>query len=153
MTSRERVQKALNHEQPDRVPLDFGATGQTGISASTLYRLRPALGLPQKPITVIEPFQMLGEVEQDLRDLLQVDVIGLWNPLNMMGVANRGWKPWRMSDGTPVLMAGGFAWQVEADGSVLAFPQGDASAAPSLRLPAGGFFFDNIDRAACLERG
>jgi len=147
MKSRERVQKALNHEQPDRVPLDFGATGQTGISASTLYRLRPALGLPQKPITVIEPFQMLGEVEQDLRDLLQVDVIGLWNPLNMMGVANRGWKPWRMSDGTPVLMAGGFAWRVEADGSVLAFPQGDTSVAPSLKLPAGGFFFDNLDRA------
>ena len=88
MTSRERVRQALNHEQPDRVPVDFGATGQTGISASTLYRLRAALGLPEKPVTVIEPFQLLGEVEQDLRDLLRVDVIGLWNPVNMMGVRN-----------------------------------------------------------------
>jgi hypothetical protein len=147
MTSRARVRKALNHEQPDRVPVDFGATGQTGISASTLYRLRAAVGLPQRPITVIEPFQMLGEVEQDLRDLLQVDVIGLWNPVNMMGLPNQGWKPWRMSDGTPVLMAGGFACRQEPDGSLLAFPQGDVSAAPSLRLPAGGYFFDNIDRA------
>ena len=153
MTSRERVLKALNHEQPDRVPLDFGATGQTGVSASTLYRLRAALGLPEKPVTVIEPFQMLGEVGQDLRDLLRVDVVGLWNPVNMMGVRNEGWKPWRMSDGTPVLMAGAFAWKAAPDGSILAFPQGDASCAPSLKMPAGGFFFDNVDRAPAWQEG
>jgi len=147
MTSRERVRQALNHEQPDRVPVDFGATGQTGISASTLHRLRAALGLQEKPVTVVEPFQLLGEVEQDLRDLLRVDVIGLWNPVNMMGVRNTGWKPWRMSDGTPVLMAGGFACRESPDGSVLAFPQGDSTVPASLKLPAGGYFFDNIDRA------
>jgi hypothetical protein len=147
MTPRERVIAALAHRQPDRVPVDFGATGQTGISASTLYRLRAALGLPEKPVTVIEPFQLLGEVDADLRAALRSDVVGLWNPKNMMGVENAGWKPWTMSDGTPVLMAGGFMWRGDADGSIVAFPQGDASVPPSLRLPAGGFFFDNIDRA------
>jgi hypothetical protein len=147
MTSRERVVAALDHRQPDRVPVDFGATGQTGISASTLYRLRAALGLPEKPVTVIEPFQLLGEVDGDLRAALRSDVVGLWNQKNMMGVENAGWTPWAMSDGTPVLMAGGFAWRRESDGSIVAFPQGDAAALPSLRLPAGGFFFDNIDRA------
>jgi uroporphyrinogen-III decarboxylase len=151
MTSRARVVKALNHEEPDRVPVDFGATGQTGISASTLYRLRAALGLQEKPVTVIEPFQLLGEVEQDLRDLLRVDVIGLWNPVNMMGVRNAAWKPWRMGDGTPVLMAGEFAYREAPDGAVLAFPQGDTTVPPSLKLPAGGCFFDNIDRAPPWE--
>jgi uroporphyrinogen-III decarboxylase len=147
MTSRERVIAALNHRDPDRVPVDFGATGQTGISASALYRLREALGLPQKPVTIIEPFQMLGEVDGELRDRLHADVVGIWNPKNMLGVPNEGWKPWTMSDGTPVLMPGGFAFRTEADGSTVVFPQGDSRAAPSLRLPAGGFFFDNIDRA------
>jgi hypothetical protein len=147
MTSRERVVAALEHRQPDRVPVDFGATGQTGISASTMYRLREALGLPRKPVTVIEPFQLLGEVDADLRVAVHSDVVGLWNPKNMMGVENAGWTRWTMSDGTPVLMAGGFTWRREADGSTVAFPQGDESVAPSLRLPAGGFFFDNIDRA------
>ena len=146
MTSRERVIAALEHRQPDRVPVDFGATGQTGISASTLYRLRAALGLPAKPVTVIEPFQLLGEVDEELRAILRSDVVGLWNPKNMMGVENGQWKPWTMSDGTPVLMAGGFAPRQEPDGSIVAFPQGDARAAPSLGcLPAA--FFDNIDRA------
>lgn len=32
MTSRERVIAAINHQQPDRVPIGFGATGQTGIN-------------------------------------------------------------------------------------------------------------------------
>jgi hypothetical protein len=147
MRSRERVIAALDHRQPDRVPVDFGATGQTGISASTLYRLRAALGLPEKPITVVEPFQLLGEVDAEMRTILRSDVVGLWNPKNMLGVENARWKPWTMSDGTPVLMPGGFVSRQEPDGSTVAFPQGDPSSAPSLRLPAGGFFFDNIDRA------
>jgi hypothetical protein len=147
MTSRERVVAALDHREPDRVPVDFGATGQTGISASTLYRLREAFGLPRAPVRVVEPFQLLGEVDGEMRRRLGSDVVGLWNPGNMLGVANAGWKPWTMGDGTPVLMPGGFTYRVEPDGSTVAFPQGDPSAAPSLRLPAGGFFFDNIDRA------
>ena len=48
MTSRERVLAAINHQQPDRVPIDFGATGQTGISVCALYRLREYLGLPKR---------------------------------------------------------------------------------------------------------
>ena len=40
MTSRERVIAAINHQQPDRVPIDFGSTGQTGINVCAEYRLR-----------------------------------------------------------------------------------------------------------------
>ena len=64
----ERVLQAINHQEPDRVPLDLGATGQSGISASTLYKFRKALGLDEHPVCVHEPFQILGQVEQDLRD-------------------------------------------------------------------------------------
>ena len=40
MTSRERIRTALNHNQPDRVPVDFGGTFETGIAvvASDLHR-------------------------------------------------------------------------------------------------------------------
>jgi len=37
MTSRERLQKALNHQQPDRVPVDIGGTCQL---TGTLERKR-----------------------------------------------------------------------------------------------------------------
>ena len=45
MTSRERVRKAIHHEQPDRVPLDLGSTLVTGIQASAYARLKKALGI------------------------------------------------------------------------------------------------------------
>jgi len=66
MTSRERIIAAINHKEPDYVPLDLGGCGQTGISASTLYRLRKAYGLKEHPIEICEPLQMLGTVEKDL---------------------------------------------------------------------------------------
>ena len=45
MNSRERVSLALQHKEPDRVPLDLGGTTVTGMHISTVYRLRQALGL------------------------------------------------------------------------------------------------------------
>ena len=56
MTSRERVATALNHRQPDKVPVDFGGGFQTGIHVSMVYKLRQALGLdkPGTPVGVVE---------------------------------------------------------------------------------------------------
>ena len=125
----------------------MGATAQTGISASVLYKFRKALGLEEKPILVHEPYQMLGHVDEDVRQVLDVDVIGLWNPVNFMGVRNESWKPWEMPDGTPVLMAGGFEYDVDKYGNIYTYPQGDRTAEPSMKMPAGGYFFDNIDRS------
>ncbi len=146
MNSRERLSATLQHRQPDKVVLDLGATSQTGISASTLYGLREALGLPQKPITIQEPAQILGQVDEDVRHALGVDVVGLWNPVNTLGVRNQDWKPWNMPDGTPTLMAGGMAFSTDSQGVILTYPQGDTSVSPSMKLPTGGYFFDNIDR-------
>ena len=145
MDSRERLAATLRHEEPDRVVLDLGATSQTGISASALYGLRKALGLEERPITVQEPAQVLGQVDEDLRQALGVDVVGLWNPGNTLGVPNRDWKPWSMPDGTPTLMAGGMAFSVDAEGCTYTYPQGDLSVAPSMKMPSGGYFFDNIE--------
>ncbi|TFG58960.1 MAG: methyltransferase, partial [Spirochaetales bacterium] len=76
-----------------------------------------------------------------------VDVIGLWNRGNLLGVPNSGWKSWSMPDGTPVEMPGGFEYSLDGDGAALVYPQGDRTAGPSLKLPKGGFFLDNIPRA------
>ena len=60
MTSRERVKKAINHQETDRIPLDLGSTMVTGIQASTYAKLRKALGLRDQPVKIIDPFQMLA---------------------------------------------------------------------------------------------
>jgi len=39
MNSRERVLCALNHREPDRVPIDLGGTRQSGIAATAYHRV------------------------------------------------------------------------------------------------------------------
>ncbi|MEG0913947.1 MAG: uroporphyrinogen decarboxylase family protein [Oscillospiraceae bacterium] len=144
MTSRERVIAAINHQQPDRCPIDLGGCGQTGMNVSTMYRLRKALGLDDHRLKVIEPFQMLGEVEEDLRKAVHSDVVGLWNTGNMMGYKNDNWKPWDMDDKTPTYMGGGFEYDVNEKGDKMFYCCGDRTAPYSCCMPKNGSFFDNV---------
>jgi hypothetical protein len=153
MRSRERVVEALNHREPDRVPLDLGGSVLTGMHASSVYKLRQALKLddPGTPVKVTDPYQMLGEVGMDLIDTLEVDVVPVPAVKTLFGFGNEGWKPWTLPDGTPVLVPEAFNTVPEANGDVLMYPQGDRSAGPSGRMPAGGFYFDEIIRQPPLD--
>jgi hypothetical protein len=148
MNSRERVQLALNHKEADRVPLDLGGCGQTGMHVSTVYALRQALKLdpPGTPVKVIESFQMLGEIKADLQDALGVDVVGLGGTTGFFGFENDGWKPWTTFDGTPVLVPALFNTEPNEHGEILMYPQGDNSVPPCAKMPDGGFYFDAIVR-------
>jgi hypothetical protein len=121
--------------------------------ASTVYLLRQALNLdpPGTPVKVIEPYQILGEIKPDLLDILGVDVAPLPTPRTMFGFENTGWKPWTLFDGTPVLVPEAFNTDPDENGDILMYPEGDRSAAPSGRMPAGGFYFDGIVRQPPLD--
>jgi len=144
---------ALAHRQGDQVPLDLGGSLVTGIHASSVYRLRQALGLdaPGTPVKVVEPYQMLGEVKPDLAEALGVDVVSVGRPDNMFGFSNEDWKPWELFDGTPVLVPGKFNTEPGPDGSIYMYPGGDTSVPPSARMPKGGFYFDALERQGPLD--
>ena len=59
---------------------------------SSVYKLRQALGLdpPGTPVRVVEPFQMLGEIADDLMDALGSDVVGLSRPTRLFRFPERG---------------------------------------------------------------
>lgn len=153
MTSRERLQKALDHQQPDRVPVDIGATFVTGIHVSALARLRRAvLGHNHHPIKVCEPYQMLGEVDDELRAALGIDVIGSLARKSIFGTDEHAWKPFTFWDGTPLLVPHNFNITIEPEtGDWLIYPEGDTSVPPSGRLPQGGYFFDAIVRQEPID--
>jgi hypothetical protein len=151
MTGRERFRKALNHEQTDRPPIDMGATWVTSISASAYSRLRTALSLQSGPVKVHEPLQLLGEVEDDARQKLGIDVAGIWPQGTIFGYKNIGWKPWKLQDGTDVLVSKEFETTTDENGDILIYPKGDRTAQPSGRLPKGGFYFDAIVRQEPLD--
>ncbi|MBM4081708.1 MAG: hypothetical protein FJ278_18535, partial [Planctomycetes bacterium] len=145
MTSRERVLAALNHQEPDRVPIDLGGTFVTGIAAQALDRLRKRLGLEDRPVKVFDVLQMLGEVEMDVVERLQVDVLPVEPPAMTFGLPRGDWKPWRLFDGTDVLVPGKFHVTASPEGDWLLHPPSSPSASPIGRMPKDGFYFDGID--------
>ena len=88
MDSRYRLKTALEHRNSGTFPIDFGATPVTGIHVLIVEKLRQHFGLEYKPIKVIEPYQMLGEVDDELIDILGIDVVGAFGKNNMF-VATR----------------------------------------------------------------
>jgi len=146
MTSRERVVSALSHREPDRVPIDFGSTGVTGVHVSCIAQLREYFGLEKRLVKAHEPYQMLGILDEDLMQAMGVDVDGVSRPKTLFGYRNRDWKPWRMPDGLEILVSEEFRVTTDAKGDILIYPEGDLSAPPSGRMPKDGYFFDTIIR-------
>src|SRR5512139_3860313 len=90
MNSKERIKASLKHKKPDRIATDFGGTAVTGVHVLAIDKLRDYFGLEKKPVRVIEPYQMLGEIDDDLAEIMSIDVIGLTPPNNMFGIRNYG---------------------------------------------------------------
>jgi uroporphyrinogen-III decarboxylase len=111
-----------------------------------VYKLRKAYGLPEHPVKVVDCYQLLGEVEDDLREKLCADCVLITPYTNLFGFRNDGWKPWTLFDGTPVLVPAGFNTKVEANGGIYQYPQGDTSVPPSGFIPKNGYYFDAIRR-------
>jgi hypothetical protein len=148
LTSRQRILRACAHQEPDKLPVDFGGGFQTGMHVSIVYKLRQALGLdrPGTPVKVVEVYQMLGEIAPDLREALGIDTVNVGGTGTMFGFPQTDFKEWVLADGTPVLVPGAFNTQYEPNGDLLQWPGNDRSVPPSGRMPAGGHFFDAIIR-------
>lgn len=69
MNLKERLRKALQHEQPDRVPVDFGSNAVIGMHVWIVDKLRDYFGLEKRPVRALEPYQMLEEIENDFLEV------------------------------------------------------------------------------------
>ncbi len=148
MNPRERILSCLSHSEPDKLPLDLGSSMITGIHISSLHRLKVSLGLirPDEPVKVFEPYQMLGEVDDELRKALGVDTVALVSPKNFFGFENENWKQWTFFDGTPLLVPARFNTVADDSGYIYQYPEGDTSVSPSAKMPHNGFYFDSVIR-------
>ncbi len=73
MKPRERVMTALDHREPDRIPIDLGATIVTSIAKQTYIELKKHLGLPLEAIKMVDYVQQLPYVDEALMDRFGVD--------------------------------------------------------------------------------
>lgn len=141
MNSRERVLKAVNFEQPDRVPIDLGALRASGINAAVYHKLKRRMGI-NTPTKVEDSMQILAEVEPEVLERLHIDVVPLEPALArwMQQDASAGIAK-RLFDGTTVYFAPGTNITEEKDGSwILRGSRGE----PVARMPKDGFYFDFI---------
>ncbi len=149
MNGREKLRAALLHRDGP-VPMDFGSTAVTGMHVTCVAALRDHYGLAKRPVKAVEPYQMLGLVEEDLAKALGLDVAGVFPRNTMFGFPNDDWKPWRAPWGQDLLVAGKFNVEQRGDG-IFIFPEGDTKAPASGHMPGGGFFFDTIVRQEPID--
>jgi hypothetical protein len=150
-SSRQNFLKTINHKQPDKVVVDFGSTSVTGIHVLIVEKLREYYGLEKMPVKVVEPYQMLGEIDSELINAMDIDVIGLFSAKNMFGVLNENWKVHKTPWGQEVLFPGGFNYTYNSNGDILMYPEGDTSVPPSSMMPKSGYFFDALDRQQPID--
>ena len=74
MESRARVLAALEHREADRVPRDLAGTRYSSIHAEAYERLRPALGLPEAEVRIVDTTQGLAGIHDDVLERLGADV-------------------------------------------------------------------------------
>ncbi len=145
MNARERVANAVAHKDGP-VPMDFGAGPTSGIHSSVVAGLRDWYGLEKRPVKIIEPFQMLGEVDEELQAILGVDTEGITGRTNMFGFENARWREWKAPWGQELLIPEDFKVSYDHEGATYLYPAGDTSVGPSGKMPSGGWFFDAIIR-------
>ncbi len=150
-SSRKNFIKTINHQQPDKVVVDFGSTAVTGIHVLIIEKLREYYRLEKKPVKVIEPYQMLGEIDSELIREMDIDVLGLFSAKNMFGVPNEDWKVHKTLWGQEVLFPGNFNYTFNSNGDILMYPEGDTSLPPSGMMPKSGYFFDALDRQGPID--
>ena len=141
MTPRERVWKTVNHQLPDRVPIDLGSMIASGIAANAYDKVKRKLGIHTRT-KVPYPYSMLALVEDEVLRRFHVDVVPLDLPAVLSMVRpDREWVPRRLFDGTEVLFPPGTQIAERADGSWV-FLNADGSPS-SFRMPRGGYYFDD----------
>lgn len=101
MTSRERVLMSLNHETPDRVPVDCNAHRSSGIAVQTYKRLREHIGLPASNLYMYDVLQQLAIVEDDVLDYFKIDTVQFGYEFYK---DESYWKNWKLHDGTEVMI-------------------------------------------------
>ena len=141
VNSRERVLKAVNFQQPDRVPIDLGGIRASGINAVVYDKLKKRMGI-DTPTRVHDTMQILAELEMDVIDRLHVDVLPL-EPMTAKWARQAAFEGVRKTlfCGLEVYFQPGTNIETKGDGSWVLKGSGGRDIA---RMPKDGYYFDLI---------
>lgn len=136
MTPRERILAAIAHREPDRVPLDLGATPSSGISATAYGRLKRHLGIAGGATQVYDVVQQLAQPEETILDRFGVDVLDIGRTFNDRP---EDWYDVALADGQPAQYPAWFHPRRDPDGGWTAT---NSEGLEIARMPSDGHYFD-----------
>jgi uroporphyrinogen decarboxylase len=135
MNSRERILAAIEHREPDRVPIDLGSTPSSGISAIAYGNLKKHLGIAEGHTRIYDVCQQVAQPEDMILDRFKVDVVDIGLLFN---THDEDWYDVTVADGQAAQYPSWFHPRQEPDGSWT----GHKNGVDLNRMPAGGTFFD-----------
>jgi len=135
VTPRQRILSAIDHREPDRIPVDLGATPSSGISAIAYTHLKAHLHLGDGHTRIYDVVQQLAQPEECILDRFGVDVLDVGRTFNQR---DEDWYDIRLADDSIAQYPSWFHPVSRSDGSFEAEQGGGVIA----RMPAGGTFFD-----------
>lgn len=138
MNSRERVLAAVNFQRPDRVPIDLGATGASGINAAVYDQLKKHMGIAT-PTRIHGTMLIMAALDPEVLERLHVDVLPLDPTVACWGrrPAEEGVRK-KLFSGTDVYFAPGTDIDEREAGWFLK----DAGGRDLATMPDGGYYFD-----------
>jgi uroporphyrinogen decarboxylase len=142
LTSRERVLRAVNYREVDRVPIDLGGMKASGIAVKAYNQLKAQLGI-ETPTRIWDPKFMIASVEEEVLRRFHLDVV----PLDVSSAAQDlmpegAWVPRTLYEGAEGLLPPGTGVDRDSEGRWVLL---DSDGSPtSLRMPRGGYYFDDV---------
>ena len=149
MTSRERILSAINHIQPDKVPIDLGSSTVTGISAIAYNNLKRHLNIDGRT-RVLDVVQQLANVDIEIVNLLGVDALDI----NRVSVEGNEWHDVELSDGSkaqyplwfrPVVSDDGSWHTTDIDGTLISKKADGAAFFDQMYFPWEDGYPDSLD--------
>jgi len=135
MDSRTRVLSAIQHTEPDRLPVDLGATPSSGISAMAYDHLLRYQGLKDQRNWVYDVVQQVSQPSDEVLDYFRIDAVDIGRTFNTQ---DSDWYDYTLPNGKTAQQPTWFQPQKQADGSWLALRGGEAIAT----MPAAAFSYD-----------
>ncbi len=138
MNSRERVLCAIAHKEPDKVPVDLGATPSSGISAIAYSNLLKYLKMEHLPVQVYDVVQQLAQPHDEILELFGIDALDIGRAFN---IKPEYWQPTILANGDNAFYPKWFNPIKDENGNWIASTK---SGQPIAKMPKGATFFDQI---------
>lgn len=97
MNSRERVLAAINHIEPDGLPVDLGSTPSSGISAIAYDQLLQYLPFKDQRNWVYDVVQQVAQPSDEVLDYFRIDTVDLGRTFNP---SDEDWYDYELPNGS-----------------------------------------------------